>query len=44
MPTTDATAQPPPAERADRVYRVLQSLRTSFIRIGGVVLIFSIGG
>ena len=44
MPTTDATAQPPPAERADRVYRVLQSLRTSFIRIGVVALIFSIGG
>jgi sec-independent protein translocase protein TatC len=44
MPTTDATTQPPPAARADRVYRVLQSLRTSFIRIGVVALIFSIGG
>ncbi len=44
MPTTDATAPPPPSERADRVYRVLQSLRTSFIRIGVVMLMFSIGG
>jgi sec-independent protein translocase protein TatC len=44
MPTTDATASPPPSERADRVFRVLQSLRTSFIRIGLVVLVCSIGG
>jgi Sec-independent protein secretion pathway component TatC len=44
MPPTDATAHCPPAERAERVYRVLQSLRTSFIRIGVVVVVFSIGG
>ncbi len=44
MPTTDATGPPQPDARADRVYRVLQSLRRSFIRIGVVVLMFSIGG
>jgi sec-independent protein translocase protein TatC len=37
-------AEQPAAETSDRVFNILQSLRRSFIRIGGVVLICSVAG
>jgi sec-independent protein translocase protein TatC len=41
---TGQAAEQPGAENADRVFNTLQSLRRSFIRIGGVVLICSVAG
>jgi sec-independent protein translocase protein TatC len=44
MQAINATAPGPPAERPDRVFLFLASLRTSLVRIGFVVLGLSIGG
>ena len=44
LPPFNAGSPIPPAPAADKVYRTLQSLRRSFIRIGAVVVATAIGG
>ena len=43
-PPFNAGSSVPPAPAADKVYRTLQSLRRSFIRIGAVVVATAVGG